>query len=349
MSLQERQITGLAFVGEEFTPENVEICIENGRITDITPARTPIDRCILPAFFNAHTHLGDTAVLDTPADRPIAELVAPPDGLKHKILNSTPEVELCAGMRNSLAFMKARGVLGFADFRESGANGVAQLSSQLDAGMTAVILGREGGENHPAAAGLGLSSAHGTEAEQACAAQTRAAGRLVAVHAGEAGTADIEAAFALHPDLIIHATQFSVRNIERVADERIAVAVCPRSNWILHATCTPTKPPVKDLLEAGVNVLLGTDNAMFVPPDMFAECAFLMDVYGISAEDALRTATNGFSLAGMKTGIAIGSPANLTVLDGNGLLDWSRHPLRTALIRLGSAAVRATVSAKPGN
>ena len=339
LSQQDTQISGLAFIGAEFTPENVEITVSRGIITDIVPASAPITRCILPAFFNAHTHIGDTVALDLPADRPLADLVAPPNGIKHQILNSTSPDMLQAGMRSTLAYMQSRGTLGFADFREGGAAGVDLLSSVLPSEMSAVILGRDGGELHPAAAGLGLSSAHGTDAEQACAERVRAAGRLVAVHAGEAQPGDIDAAFELKPDLIIHATQFRPADIRRAADEDIAVCLCPRSNWTLHVSSAKTNPPVSALLEAGVRTFLGTDNAMFVPPDMFAECAFLMDVYGVSAKTALQTATAGWTLAGKPAGIAVGAPADLTVLDAPQFFDWSRNPLRTALVRLGSASV----------
>ncbi|HJJ36140.1 MAG TPA: amidohydrolase family protein [Methanocorpusculum sp.] len=344
MSLPEHQITGLAFIGSEFTPENVDIFIKNGTISDIIPSKKPITQCILPAFFNAHTHIGDTIALDTPANLPLAELVAPPNGLKHKILNQTPAETIRAGMKHSLGFMKARGTLGFADFREGGMEGVDMLAGELDPEMTAVILGRNGGEMHPLATGIGLSSAHGTDEERELAKKTRGAKKLVAVHAGEAGIADIDAAFALEPDLIIHATHFRNKDIQQAADEGTAIAVCPRSNWILHVSNSPANPPIKELIDAGIPVYLGTDNAMFVPPDMFSECAFLMDVYGISAEDTLRMATTGFNLINEKTGIEIGNPARLTILDGNGLLDWSRYPLRTALARLGSAAVRAVIT-----
>ena len=346
MQTAEKQITGLAFTGEDFTPENVELTIENGIITDIIPARAKAERCILPAFFNAHVHTGDTAALDTPADRPLKELVAPPDGLKHRILRETPEPVILDGMKNSVAFMKRSGTLGFADFREGGVRGVELLEAAKDQEMETVILGRDGGELHPAAAGLGLSSAHGTAEEARAAAVVRGAGRLLFVHAGEGKTTDIDAAFDLHPDVIIHGTNFRDRDIRRAADEGTAVAVCPRSNWTLHVASSPDAPPVKKLLEAEVPLLLGTDNVMFVPPDMFAECAFLINVYDVTPEDALRAATAGFSFAGERTGIAVGCPANLTVLDGMGLFEWSRHPLRTALTRAGAAAVTEVISSK---
>ena len=108
------QITGTAFLGADFRPENVELTINNGIITDISPAREISGKLILPAFFNAHTHIGDTVALDTPIDRPLKELVAPPNGLKHVILRETPNDKLISAMRHSMEFMIRGGTTGFA-------------------------------------------------------------------------------------------------------------------------------------------------------------------------------------------------------------------------------------------
>ena len=81
----------------------------------------------MPAFFNAHTHLADTVAMDLPAHGSLAELVKPPDGLKHRILAATPRADLVRSMRSSIRTMIATGTAGFADFREGGADGVAAL------------------------------------------------------------------------------------------------------------------------------------------------------------------------------------------------------------------------------
>ena len=140
------QITGTAFLGADFVPETVDITISNGIIADISPARTKSGSLILPAFFNAHTHIGDTVALDTRIDRPLAELVAPPDGLKHRILRETPEDRLISAMRSSMQYMRASGTTGFADFREGGRDGVSALSAAKIPGIMPLIFGRDGGE-----------------------------------------------------------------------------------------------------------------------------------------------------------------------------------------------------------
>ena len=48
----------------------------------------------------------------------------------------------------------------------------------------------------------------------------------------------------------------------------------------------------------GVKLLLGTDNVMFVPPDMFSEMAFTSAVYRIDPKVLLRAAVQGSELTG---------------------------------------------------
>ncbi len=339
-------ITGTTFLGNDFAPENVELIINDGIITDILPARVETGNVILPAFFNAHTHIGDTIAMDTPIDRPLAELVAPPDGLKHRLLREAGETQLIAAMKSSMQYMRDGGILGFADFREGGIDGIRALVSAKVGGIEPLIFGRDGGELLPEAAGFGLSSAHRRTEEIEAVAAAKKSGKLVAVHAGEGAVKDIEPAFELEPDIIIHATHFRQADIRRAADEDIAIVICPRSNWLLGVTDSAKKPPVRELLDAGCRVFLGTDNVMFVPPDMMAECEFLMTAYKISAQEAMQMATAGFSLAGQSGIIEKGAMANLTIMKDSGLLRWSKNPLATALTRMGRGSVTQTFSSE---
>lgn len=341
--MEPTHIIGTAFMGADFQQENVELVIQDGIIADILPARKKTDLIILPAFFNAHTHVGDTVAMDTAIDRPLAELVAPPNGLKHKILRETSNDKLVSAMQHSLYFMRNSGTLGFADFREGGEMGVNSLISAKVSGITPMIFGRDGGELSSSAAGFGLSSAHGSDTEREAVKRARKAKKLIAVHAGEGRVKDIKPAFELKPDLIIHATNFSSEDIKRAADENIKIVICPRSNWLLGATDSAKKPCVREMLESGCEVFLGTDNCMFVPPDMMAECAFLMTIYKISAKEALQMATSGFSLMGNRGIIEKGTPANLVIMDGKGHSSWSKDLLRTAICRLGSGAIAQVI------
>lgn len=324
-------VSGNAFTGDDFDFENVEITVENGTIKEISPVSKKSDKWILPAFFNAHTHLADTVAMDTKADRPLAELVAPPNGLKHKILNSTSDEDLIRAMNETLLFMKNRGTLGFADFREGGEKGVELLKKAIPGGFNSLILGRDGGEFF--ADGLGMSNAKGRADEEKAVEEIKKAGKLFAVHAGEADAKDIDTAFVLEPDLIIHAVNFTKKHIREAAEKNIPIVLCPRSNWILGATESAKKPPVKEMIEAGCTLYLGTDNVMFVEPDMFKECAFLHTVYRVDASEIMRMATRGFSLLGINNTIAEGNKANFTVLELPYENHWSRYPLQSVFMR----------------
>ena len=337
--MQDGDLQGLAFCGETFSPRNVSISIEHGIITGITDSTAPVSRWIAPAFFNAHTHIADTVAMDTPvAGRPLADLVAPPDGLKHRILRNTPDTQLICAMRDTMQFMHATGTAAFAEFREGGLHGIELLRSASGPDICPVIFGRDGGER--AADGLGLSSAKDPVRDLAAVEEARRLGKRIAVHAGEAGTGDIDDAFALDPDFIIHATFFEDRHIREAADRNIPLVLCPRSNWTLGGTDSRARPPVRKMIEAGCTLWLGTDNVMFIPPDMFAECAFASTVYKTSPEETLSMATGGFSLLGHRGIIEEGEPANLISLDPGCTGRWTQSPALSLVSRVGSRSVR---------
>lgn len=340
--MQGEILEGLAFTGDEFTPRNVKIVIENGHISEMTESKTASSQWIVPAFFNAHTHIADTVGMDTPIDRPLAKLVAPPNGLKHRLLREMPPDRLVYAMQDTIRFMKATGTLGFADFREGGKAGVDLLNQAADPSVGMFVFGRDGGEF--AAQGFGLSSAKGTAAEEEAVRLAKQAGKLFAVHAGEAGVKDIEAAFALDPDLIIHATHFTGAHIHEAADRDIPIVICPRSNWLLGVTADARRPPVHEMLDAGCRVFLGTDNVMFVAPDMFAEAAFLQTIYKIDSINILRMMTDGFSLLGRRGRIEVGEPADLILLDGRYAGRWTQDPLTSLITRIGSWGITRVIS-----
>lgn len=328
----ENIISGLAFTGTGFTPESVEIVISEGIIREITPVKNAGKYLILPKFFNAHTHLADTVAMDTPVDRPLAELVAPPNGLKHRILRETPDSMLEKAMRESIGFMEQNGTAGFADFREGGEAGVRLLqAAAADCKMQHLIFGRDGGEK--TADGCGLSSAHGTAEEEKLRDEMKKAGKPFAVHVAEKGTDDIEDAFALEPDFMVHAVHFRHEDIRRAADLQVPIVLCPRSNWKLHVASKTTTPPVREMLDAGCRLFLGTDNVMFVSPDMFAECAFLHTVYEVSSIEVLRMAVSGAELAGKSCFIEEGNDACLNVIDIGYAKDWSKDAVASVFSR----------------
>ncbi len=110
------ELSGQAFVGEELTVRPVDIIIESGIITAIEENVRAPEVWICPAFFNAHTHLGDTVAMDCGTVGDLASLVTPPGGLKHRLLAEASRKDLVQGMHASMDGMIAgryRRVCGF--------------------------------------------------------------------------------------------------------------------------------------------------------------------------------------------------------------------------------------------
>ncbi|PKL70805.1 MAG: amidohydrolase [Methanomicrobiales archaeon HGW-Methanomicrobiales-1] len=329
-----QQISGQALIGDELLLEPVDIIIENGIITAIEENPRAPGGWICPALFNAHTHLGDTIAMDCNVTGDLTSLVTPPHGLKHKLLAAASREELVSGMRASIGGMITGGVAGCADFREGGPEGVAALKDAADGlPFSPVIFGRDGGEC--TADGLGISSARDVKDVERSVQEARLRGKKIAFHAGERDAADVDAALAFDPDLIIHATHATKHQLRQCADRGIPIAVCPRSNWILGVTATAQKPPLQLMQELGCTLYLGTDNVMFVPPDLFSEMAFVSAIYGMEPRHLLCAAVQGSVLTGSSFFIRKGARANLLQIDpSRSALHFSRDPVASITKRV---------------
>lgn len=336
-------ISGLAFLGEELAPVPADIHIENGIIAAIEENRRCEERWICPALFNAHTHLGDTVAMDCGVTGDLVSLVSPPGGLKHRILAKTPRADLITGMRESMLGMIAGGTFGCADFREGGKDGVTALQEAArDLPFRPVVFGREGGET--IADGLGISSTRDVKGTDRLVAAARKAGKKIAFHAGERDSLDVDAALAYEPDLIIHATHATRKQLRACADREIPIVVCPRSNWILGVTSSGRHPPLSLMGELGCTVYFGTDNVMFVPPDLLSELAFTTVVYKQHPKSLLHAAVAGSALTGSPSFIRVGARANLFVADAAGAgMRFSRDPVGSLIKRVQFGHIRNNV------
>ena len=100
------------------------------------PPKKPISKgLIIPSLINFHTHLGDSFIryknLDLPND--LEKLVAPPDGIKHNLLNESNEKEIIEAMKRSIQIMQNNGTRIFCDFREGGMDGLKIIKKALAA------------------------------------------------------------------------------------------------------------------------------------------------------------------------------------------------------------------------
>jgi cytosine/adenosine deaminase-related metal-dependent hydrolase len=330
---------GLVFRGPTFEPVAGRVVVEDGDIAAIEECATDADDWILPAFVNAHTHIGDSIAKEAGRGLSLDELVAPPDGLKHRLLRETPREEMVEAMRRSVAFMRESGTASFIEFREGGVEGVDRLrAATADSPVEPVILGREEIAAMEAADGFGASGARDGEfgAERNA---TREAGKLFGVHAGERDAADVDGALDLDPDFLVHMVHTKEHQLERVADRGTPIVCCPRSNLV-----TDVGLPDFERLAETTTLALGTDNVMLNAPSMFREMEFTAKHSALAAPEVLRMATrNGAAIADREYGlIEEGRPAKLQVLDGGSHnLVGARDPVRAVVRRAGVADVRA--------
>ncbi len=330
-------VEGTILRGPSFDPVEGRVVTEEGEIAAIEETAVDSDSIVLPAFVNAHTHIGDSVAKEAGADLSVEELVAPPDGLKHQLLRTASRERMVEAMRRTMRYMEATGTGTFLDFREGGLEGVETID-EASQGMEIepVVLGREDVEVLQACDGFGASGAADGEfgRERRAAAD---ADKLFGIHAGEVGPGDINPALDLEPDFVVHMVAADTVHMERMADSDTPVVVCPRANAALDVGF----PPVEDLL-AHTDVALGTDNVMLSGPSMFREMAFLEAHTDLPAETILGMATRaGAKIARTSGGVLeAGNPAKLLVLDGGSdNLAGAQDAVRAVVRRAGSSDV----------
>ncbi|MCQ2053293.1 MAG: amidohydrolase family protein, partial [archaeon] len=262
--------------------EDGTITISDGMIEDVQfGISSTEDVCILPGILDMHTHVGDAGlILDKKYG--LEELVAPPDGLKHRYLYLTPENIIKKRMSVYVSNLVSSGVSKFIDFREGGIHGAKLLRSVSN---KAIVMGRPISKEYDSneidsllkiADGIGISSISDMDARyiEAIADHVHRKNKKLAFHVSERIREDIDTVMSLSPDLIIHMTQATDSDFCRCADEDVSIAVCPSSNLYFGMI-----PPVSRMLNAGVCVSLGTDNGMLFPSaDIFQEVRVLSEI-----------------------------------------------------------------------
>ncbi|WP_323675881.1 amidohydrolase family protein [Halorubellus sp. PRR65] len=334
-------LSGTVLAGRSFEPIRGRVVVEDGRIQGIEKTETASTDIILPAFVNAHTHLGDAVAKEAAVGLSLDEAVAPPESLKHRRLAAADRATLVSAMRRTLRFMERTGTAACLDFRESGTAGARALrEAARTVDSDPFIFGSDERSVLDVADGYGASGANDddfTEERTAC----RERGVPFAIHAGEPDPTDIHPALDLEPDLLVHMVHAGREHLERVTDQSVPVAVCPRANSVLGVGT----PPIRDLLDH-TTVALGTDNVMLNPPSMFREMAYTAKHFDVTALEVLRMATTaGAEAVGLDCGvIAPDRRAALLVLDGeSNNLSGSDDPVRAVVRRATGLDVERVV------
>ncbi len=316
---------------------------------------------MMPGLVNSHTHIGDSAFKDIGYGKSLDELFRPPDGLKHRFLREIPREHLIEAIKDTITDMQRSGVTTFADFREGGIKGINMFLEALgNFKIRAIALGRsnftftkeqlklnEASFPNETLALLedllkiadGLAPSSPNDLTDAALSQmammAKKHGKLKAIHAAEhpsslniserrTGLTEVERAIKhFGADLLIHLIYATQQDLDLVAKNEVSVVCCPRSNASLGLKL----PPIREMIDKGINVALGTDNVMLNPPDMFREMEFTLKAYsvwglaktGLNPKEVLKMATiNGakaLKIENVTGSISEGKDADLVVLD----------------------------------
>jgi 5-methylthioadenosine/S-adenosylhomocysteine deaminase len=329
-------------------------------VGDVTADETldATDSLVMPGLVNAHTHVAMTLLRghadDKPLDAWLQEDIWPVEA------ELTPD-DIRVGTELGLVEFIKNGITGFADsYFEVGEIAAATEQSGLRANLCHAFI-TIGKDDEAARAdvqeGLDIArefegSADGrittalmphslttveTEYLEEFVPQAREAGVPLHYHANETqnevdpivddhGVRPLEYADELrmltNDDFLAHCVHVDDREIDLLAETGASVIHCPASNMKLASGIAP----IQEMLDAGVNVGLGTDGAASNNDlDLFDEirdAAMLGklargDARDVAAEDAVRMATEGSAEAiGLPVGrIEAGGTADIAVVD----------------------------------
>lgn len=302
------------------------IGIEGGFLKEMgsgEPPEPPKSRGhVAASVIDGHTHIGD-AGLHLDRKYSLEELVAPPNGLKHRYLESSPEDVIVEDMR-AYANALCGTVTSFIDFREGGIAGVSMIRRATD---RAVVLGRpvskqfDGNELSDlldVADGVGISSLSDLPISyiEAVADETHRRGKMFAIHASERIREDIDSVLSLEPDFIVHMCEATDDDLRKCADADVPVVVCASSNLYFGKV-----PQIGRMDRIGVTMSIGTDNAMLCPPNILQEMSVFSDIavqQGCTTEVAPRALFTGGCkclITRSRIGFNVGAPVVPNVFD----------------------------------
>jgi cytosine/adenosine deaminase-related metal-dependent hydrolase len=357
--------------------QRLNIIIQDNEIVELTPRGSKgrvVDgqNCVAaPALINSHVHIGDSVAKDVGDGEPIEKIVKPPDGIKHRILNETSSKEMVSSMRNSMKEMLQTGTTTFVDFREGGVEGIEILESASQAiPIRKIVLGRHSAFqesddlseikmaameilNHSDGIGLSGFGEIKDDVARLIVETCDENGKIAAIHVAEYlkvqneslnihGKTEIQRAVDAGFKLLIHMTEPMDHDLETVGRSNATVVSCPRSNGALSVGI----PPLKAMLDNGVNVALGTDNLMFNSPNMFSEMEYALKVTRgfykthIDPLEIFKMATvNPAKALGLETGvIEEGKIADIMLIKG-----VSGDPILSIINRTGSKGINTLI------
>lgn len=347
---------------------------------------------VMPGLYNGHTHVGDGALPDGATGLTLEAGFFRPHGYKYRELAKLDAAEHLTHLESTLQFMARTGTVAHLDFREQGVGGAELLrTASRTTGLQSIILSQLEASpfSAPELADNTAALPAATEAELSTLLEvadgfsestmndltdpawrqvreiTESAGKLRAIHCLEndgyrtlsldrTGRGDLAQALdCLDPHLIVHLTAANSGEIALMASSERTAVLNPRANTTLGLPV----PPIMPLIDSGTNLLLGTDNVMLNPPNLFAELDFTYRMARSQAGESrpadpapatvikMVTSNIAAALGGDHYGhLATGLPASFVVIDFTAPhLRSSRNLLATLVSRVGTGDILATL------
>jgi cytosine/adenosine deaminase-related metal-dependent hydrolase len=298
---------------------------------------------IIPNFFNAHVHIGDSIVREEA--RGTVEEVFGPKGIKAQHLVAASDDNLADSIKLTLRNMISNGISGFCDFREGGLRGLGPLYLALfSSHLRCVALGRPEENKYTEmeteavlkiADGIAPSALSDWDYDELkqLAEVTKAKGKIFALHASEAVREDISQVLALKPDFLVHMTKATDDDLAVCAEANVPVVVCPRNNAYFGNLIDLPR-----MLEKGIDLMFGTDNVMLNSPSLLSEMEFayrLSKLHGdLKCEDVFGIALRARTFFGRQEDFEAGQRADFSVLESLGpIADLEKDPFYHIVLR----------------
>lgn len=305
-----------AIIGKDLSLlENVKIIVDDtNNIIEIEESSREIHNnvALIPGFFNAHVHAADIGLRGA-AYGSLDELVGK-EGIKHRYLNQMSEDQLNESLKRAFQEAINFGILGWSDFREGGIDGLKPYP--VEDSLYHLAFGRPsnrelGDISKFSNIGIMDVKAYSEEEIKILLKNINRKSQKLFIHASESlnlrktwitdfGVSDIKWSLdVLKPDAIIHVTHANMDDIVEMSKTKTGAIICLRSNKF---TKTGT-PPVESLVESGLPLGIGTDNAMFNKLSLWDELHSLKNY--IEPERLFSIATiEGAQLCGIEWGIS---------------------------------------------
>ena len=328
--------------------KNVSVSVDTeGKIIDIShedlndnilPLKLKQSTIMIPGLINSHVHIGDSFAKELGFNKELGEIVAPPFGLKHKLLRQTSEETIIIGIKKAISEMLSNGITCFVDFREGGLEGVNLLRKVLEqVTINCLIYGRFMDESEieaifELADGVGLASYDqiSMNNKKYVAKSKSISRKMIACHCAEKNHDPklIDNIFNDNlVDVIIHGTKLTKKDLIRIQKEEKSLVLCPRCNGYFGVGF----PPITEILQLEIPVSLGTDNLMANNTDLFEEMRYLYRILRVlgnydksiqlTSKELLRMVTINaakiFKLEEKMGSISKGKVANFFLVDLN--------------------------------